>query len=123
LEPKTRSLLLNGERISSLESPLAGRVLYYSDEYLDLVSTPSGTRRLFDRLLELSDKENMRLAAQYRKLVAERNSMLSSGFYNEPLNEVHSDRIDTNFSEMERKATSVFAASTSIFEFTLSSSI
>jgi len=37
----------------------------------------------------------MRLAAQYRKLVAERNSMLSSGFYNEPLNEVLSDRIDT----------------------------
>jgi len=35
------------------------------------------------------------VAAQYRKLVAERNSMLSSGFYNEPLNEVLSDRIDT----------------------------
>lgn len=95
LDPKTRSLLLNGERISSFESPLAGKVLYCSDEYLDLVSTPSGTRRLFDRLLELSDRENLRLATQYRKLVAERNSMLSSGFYNEPLNEVLSDRIDT----------------------------
>jgi len=52
------------------------------------------TRRLFDRLLELSDKE---ICGWLRStgIVAERNSMLSSGFYNEPLNEVLSDRIDT----------------------------
>ncbi|WP_156802757.1 DNA replication/repair protein RecF [Coprothermobacter platensis] len=103
VEPKSRSFTLNGERISSAETPLAGQVLYYSDEYLNLVETAAGLRRLFDRLMELSDIKNLKLSNEYRKLLAERNAMLSSGFLNEPLNDVLTERIDAISEEWRDK--------------------
>lgn len=104
-EPRGRTFLLNGQPISGVESPLAGNVLYYCDEYLDLLSTPSGRRRLVDRLVELSDRDNLRLAADYRKLLAERNAMLSSGFFNEALNAVLVEKLDRISEEWRAKRT------------------
>jgi DNA replication and repair protein RecF len=105
LQPRSRNYLLNGERITSIDSPMAGKVLYYSDEYLDLAGTSAGLRRLFDRLMELSDKENLKLSNEYRKLLAERNAMLSSGFVNDALNEVLEERLQSISGEWrERRA-------------------